>query len=223
VVDGDLAQELDPRDAPPDWPTGIVPYGRTTPYQTPAPPAQSADANVAYALNPALVDWAYGITRDTKLPDDALLAKLRAPYSGQGATPPFVLEGEGLMSARNWYGEHLNDWARAWTSYWTGGKGVFAMSAEEDTGVMQGLTFLARAGRARLDRVLILRAGSDYTVGPPGMTGAEFLAKETHEGFPATPEALNALYLVASPVAAFLADNWARTRNETPAAVAHQR
>jgi purine nucleoside permease len=127
-----------------------------------------------------------------------------------------VLEGEGLMSARTWYGEKLNGWARQWVGYWTGGKGVFAMSAEEDTGVMQGLSALAHAGRARLDRVLILRAASDYTVGPPGTSAAAFLAKETTEGFPATPEALNALYLVASPVAAYLADNWTRTRDEVP-------
>jgi purine nucleoside permease len=216
VIDGDLAQELDPRDAPSDWPTGIVPYDRTTPYQTPAPPGQSSDANVAYALNAGLVDWAYQQTRDVKLADDDLLAKLRAPYSGLGATPPFVLEGESLASARNWYGAQLNDWARRWTSYWTGDSGVFAMSDEEDSGVMQGLTFLARAGRARLDRVLILRAGSDYTVGPPDLTAAQFLAKEAHAGFPATPEALNALYRVASPVAGYLADNWAQTRDATP-------
>jgi len=216
VVDGDLAQELDPRDAPPDWPTGIVPYGRSAPYQAPTPALQGENAGVAYALDPALVDWAYGRTRDIKLPDDALLAKLRAPYAGLGAAPPFVLEGEGLMSARTWYGEKLNDWARAWTGYWTGGKGVFAMSAEEDTGIMQGLTFLAQAGRARLDRVLILRAGSDYTIPPPGMTGAAFLAKETAESFPATLEALNGLYLVASPVAAYLADNWGTTRDRIP-------
>ena len=215
VVDGDLAQELDPRDAPPDWPTGIVPYGRKTPYAAPTPALLGENAGVAYALNSSLVDWAYAQTKDTKLPDDALLAKLRAPYSGLGAAPPFVLEGEGLMSARTWYGEKLNDWARQWVSYWTGGKGVFAMSAEEDTGVMQGLSFLAHAGRANLDRVLILRAGSDYTVGPPGMTAAQFMAKETQEDFPATPEALNNLYLVASPVAAYLADNWTQTREDS--------
>ena len=220
VVDGDLAQELDPRDAPPDWPTGIVPYGRTKPYQEPAPAGLSASANVAYALNPRLVDWAYARTREIKLPDDAVQAKLRAPYAGLGAAPPFVLEGEGLISARNWYGETLNDWARQWVGYWTGGKGVFAMSDEEDTGVMQGLAFVAHAGRASLDRVLILRAASDYTIGPPGMSAADFLAKETHEGFPATPEALNNLYLVASPVAAYLADNWTKTRDVIPSAVA---
>ena len=122
----------------------------------------------------------------------------------------------GPRSARTWYGEKLNDWARLWVPYWTGGKGVFAMSDEEDTGVMQGLSFLAHAGRVSLDRVLILRAGSDYTVPPPGMTGAAFLAKETAESFPATIEALNGLYLVASPVAAYLADNWTTTRGHIP-------
>ena len=218
VVDGDLAQELDTRDMPADWPVGIVPYGRTTPYAAPAPDIHTDSANVAYALNAALVDWAYGRTRDIKLPDDPTLVRLRAPYDGQGHLPPFVLEGEGLMSARNWYGERLNDWARRWVDYWTGGHGVFAMSAEEDTGVMQALTFLAQAGRAKLNRVLILRAASDYTVPPPGVSAGAFLAKETTGGFPANQEALDALYTVASPVARALADDWARTRDTFPGA-----
>lgn len=218
VVDGDLAQELDARDMPADWPIGVTPYDRVTPYEQPAPPSQSNSANVAYALNPGLVHWAYAKTKDIKLTDDALLAKLRAPYLGPGQRPPFVLEGEGLMSATTWYGEHLNDWAERWVDYWTGGKGVFAMSAEEDTGIMQALTYLDHGGRVKLDRVLILRAGSDYSIQPPGMTGAAFLAKETHEGFPATPEALDSLYAVASPVARALAADWIHTRNTVPSA-----
>ena len=218
VIDGDLAQELDPRDMPADWPTGIVPYGRKTPYELTPPPAHANDPTVAYALNPGLVDWAYARTRDLKLADDDRLKVLRAPYAGPGAQPPFVLEGEGLMSARTWYGPQLNDWAERWVGYWTGGKGVFAMSAEEDTGILQALSFLARDGRVKLDRVLILRAASDYTVGPPGMTAAAFLAKETDQGFPATPEALDALYAVAAPVARTLAADWKYTREAPPAA-----
>ena len=44
------------------------------------------------------------------------------------------------MSSRFWYGPQMTRWAERWVPYWTGGKGVFAMSAEEDTGVMQALT-----------------------------------------------------------------------------------
>ena len=156
------------------------------------------------------MDWAYARTRDIALPDDPALARLRAPYAGAALRPPFVFKGETLASARTWYGEHMNDWAERWVSYWTGGKGVFAMSDEEDTGVMQGLSFLAQDGRVRLDRVLILRAASDYTVGPPGMTAAAFLAKEATSGFPGTStEALHhPLRPLASPVARALADDW---------------
>ena len=216
VVDGDLAQELDAREMPPDWPTGIVPYQRSTPYEAPPPPIHTQIANVAYALNRRLADWAYQRTRGVDLPDDPTLARLRAPYGGAGQRPPFVLEGDGLMSARTWYGDLLNEWARRWVSYWTGGEGVFAMSAEEDTGIMQALTMLSQDGRARLDRVLILRSASDYTVAPPGMMAAAFLAHETHAGFPAEPEALDTLYRVASPIARFLAEDWTHTRDVTP-------
>lgn len=216
VIDGDLAQELDARDIPADWPTGIVPYDRTKPYETPAPALHTPAANVGYALNPTLVDWAYAKTRGISLPDDQALAKLRAPYSGPAKQPPFVLEGEGLMAARVWYGDHFNDWAERWVSYWTGGKGVFTMSAEEDTGIMQALSLLAQDGRARVDRVLVLRGASDYSIEPPGMTPADFMAKEASEGFPAEQQALDNLYAVASPVARALAEDWAHTRDTPP-------
>lgn len=216
VVDGDLAQEIDPRDMPADWPTGIVPYDRTRPYQQPPPPAHSDNANVAYTLNRKLTDWAYRQTRQVALHDDAVLARLRAPYSGAGGRPPFVLEGDSLMSSRFWYGEQLNAWAEQWVDYWSRGQGVFAMSAEEDSGIMQALTQLAGARKVNLDRVLILRAASDYTVAPPGMSAAEFLARENTGGFPGTPAALENLYVVAAPVARTLAEGWSTFREKTP-------
>jgi purine nucleoside permease len=216
VIDGDLSQELDARDIPPDWSTGIVPNGRVRPFEQPAPPGDTDAGHVVYALNRDLVDWAYNRTKGIKLPDNPNLARLRSAYTGPGAQPPFVLEGEGLMSARFWYGDHLTAWAEQWVPYYTGGQGVFAMSAEEDTGILQALTFLSQDHRVRLDRVLVLRAASDYAVAPPGMTGAAFLAKEASGGLPANPEALDALYAVAAPVARALEEDWEHTKDMTP-------
>jgi purine nucleoside permease len=219
VVDGDLAQELDPRDAPPDWPTGIVPYGRIRPYQSPPPPAQSTEGNLAYELNRKLVDWAFERTREVPLADGEGLRKLRTAYAtGPAQKPPFVLEGDALMSARFWYGPRLDDWAERWVAYWTAGRGLFAMSAEEDSGILQGLTQLAQAGRVRLDRVLVLRTASDYVVQPSGMTTADFMAKEDTGGYPALSAALDNAYRVAAPVARYLSDHWVQTRDGTPAA-----
>jgi purine nucleoside permease len=216
VVDGDLGQEIDPREAPADWPTGMVPYDRTVPYEQPVPPIHSDNANMAYLLNRKLVDWAYARSKATPLPDVPALAELRKPYSGQGAKPAFVLEGDALMSATFWFGDRMNAWAQQWTDYWTHGQGVFVMSAEEDTGVLQALTQLAGAKKVDLDRVLVLRGASDYTTAPPGMTTADFLAWEKKTDFPATPAALENLYTVAAPVARALAKDWAVTKGKIP-------
>jgi purine nucleoside permease len=37
------------------------------------------------------------------------------------------------------------------------------MTAMEETGTLQALSFLARAGRVDLSRILVLRTGSNYT------------------------------------------------------------
>jgi purine nucleoside permease len=174
------------------------------------------DGNMAYALNAKLVDWAYLTSRNVALLDDDATKALRRPYDGPGGQPPMVLQGDGLMSARFWYGEKMNDWARRWVDYWTDGHGLFAMSAEEDAGILQALTFLAAAKKVDRDRVLVLRAASDYTLPPPGMNAAAFLAAENTQGFPGTPGALENLYRVAAPVAHALADGWSQTRDHVP-------
>ena len=48
----------------------------------------------------------------------------------------------------------------------------------EDTGTMQSLTNLAKAGRVDLRRVMVLRTASNYDSQPPGLTAAENLAEE---------------------------------------------
>jgi purine nucleoside permease len=216
VVDGDLGQEIDAREIPADWPTGILPSGRTAPYQLPAPPYQSFAANMAYPLNPTLVDWAFDLTRAVTLADDDKIAALRRLYGGEGARPPFVLRGDGLMSARFRYGARVTDWSERWVDYWTGGKGVFAMAAEEDSGILQGLTMLAGAGRAKLDRVLVLRAASDYTLGPPGVSAVDLMLGEAKTGPVGMRPALENLYRVGSPVVRYLSDHWAVTRDVVP-------
>ncbi len=124
------------------------------------------------------------------------------------------------MSARFWYGEKMNDWARRWVDYWTDGKGLFAMSAEEDSGILQALTFLAAAKKVDRDRVLVLRAASDYTLPPPGMSAAAFFQKENTQGFPGTPAALENLYRVAAPVARAIVADWPHARDVIPSPAA---
>jgi len=57
IVDGDLAYEIDGREIPADWTTGIVAYDRATPFELPAPPAVSDNGTLAYELNGGLAAW----------------------------------------------------------------------------------------------------------------------------------------------------------------------
>ena len=211
--------EIDAREIPPGWPTFIVPFQRTTPYQQPAPPADSVWGTAVTTLNAGLVDWAYGLTRDTALPDSPGLRTLRARYTDTRAArqPPAVLEGDTLSSGMFWVGWKMNDWAEQWTRYWTHGTGTFATTAEEDAGLMQALTFLAQAHRVDLARVLVLRTASDYDAPPPGETAAALLASEgTETGFAAYRASLNAAYEVGSKVVLHLATRWSVTRDHIP-------
>jgi purine nucleoside permease len=60
--------------------------------------------------------------------------------------------------------------------YHTDGKGNYVTTAMEDTGTLQSLTFLARAGRVDISRVMVLRTASDFDQPVPGRTAAESLA-----------------------------------------------
>jgi purine nucleoside permease len=219
VVNADLGFEVDSRDTPPGWPTGIVPFQRTTPYASPAPDATSIHGQQAYQLNGGLQHWAYARTAATPLADDVHLTTIRAAYTHfpNAQRPPFVLLGDSLCGDRFWVGASMNAWAEQWVSYWTGGRGTFAMTAEEDAGILQSLTFLAAAHRVDTARVLVLRTASDYDAPGDGEDAASLLASDTGKGGEsAYREALEAAYRVGSPVVMELATHWERYRSHIP-------
>ena len=218
IVDGDLAYEIDGREIPAGWPTGIVAYDRTTPFEQPAPPAVSDNGVQAYDLNDRLATWAYGLTRDLVLPDDDKLRAARAGYPDlpNAQRPPFVLTGDTLTADRFWIGARMSDWAEKWVPYWTKGKGRFTTAAEEDAAYLQSLTFLAHAGRVDLARALDLRTGSDFSIPPKGMSAADFLKSEATGNYAANAGAIRNAYLVGSPVVRELAQHWPRYSRTVP-------
>jgi purine nucleoside permease len=212
-VNADLAFEIDARDMPRSWTTGIVPFDRKTPYGSPAPDADSMHGVEAYRLNTSLAKWAYELTAGTPLADNANLRRIRAPYASfpNASRPPFVLRGDTLSGDRYWIGTSMNAWAERWVSYWTRGRGTFAMTAEEDAGIMQSLTFLAQAHRVDTHRVLVLRTASDYSAPGEGQDAASLLAQDASQnGESAYREALEAAYRVGSRVVNELSTHWDR-------------
>ncbi len=86
----------------------------------------------------------------------------------------------------------------------------------EDTGTLQSLKFLAHAGKADWNRILILRTVSNYDQPPPGMTAWESLAAENAGKYSAFLPALESAYAVGHVVVDKLVENWASTQNQVP-------
>ena len=99
--------------------------------------------------------------------------------------------------------------------YWSDGATDFVTSAMEDTGSFQAVEYLDRIGRADRDRFLVLRAGSNYTVPPPGVSAAENLLAE-RKGYTGLIGALESLYLVGTRVIDELSGNWDRYETRIP-------
>jgi len=213
LVDGDLAHEIDAREIPADWPTGY--FARYT--RKPFDPKKPQPTGEMLRLNPALTEWAYQLTKDTKLDDHPSLKETREKFVGypNAQKPPFVLKGDQLAAMTFWHGKVLNDWANKWVDYWSEGKGNFVTSAMEDTGTFQALTYLHPTGKVNKDRVMVLRTASNYTMPPPGMSAAEHLLKE-NDGYAGLDASVEAAYRVGAVVVDEIVSKWTTYKDHTP-------
>lgn len=215
VVEGDLAHEIDAREVPADWSTGYTPFGRYEPY---AQPREDKKIGEVYQLQPGLVEWAYQLTKDTPLDDNAEMQRRRSLYVGfpNAQRAPFVLKGDNLASSTYWHGKLLNQWANEWVSYHTEARGNYVTTAMEDTGTLQALTWLARAGKADVQRVLVLRTASNFDMQWPGGTAHASLSGG-HEGpLGGLLPSIEAAYKVGSRVVHALLKDWERHSTELP-------
>jgi purine nucleoside permease len=214
VVDGDLAFEVDARQIPASWPTGYVPLRKGTPYEQPA----TDDYGEVYTLNPGLVGWAFHLTQNVPLPDSDALRKSRSRFAGfpNAQKPPFVTRGDDLSASTFWHGSKMDEWANAWTRYYTGGKGNYMVAAMEDSGTAQALTFLSGAGRIDLQRVLALRTVSNYDREAPDVQVSESLQEMVSGNYSAYTPALEAAEIVGDKVVRDLVEHWAERESTIP-------
>ena len=214
----DIRQEIDPREAPPDWPYGILAIGALRPDTAPDPQRAWGDEPRAWALNPALADWAFHLTQNSHLMDTPEIAALRSTWTGYPAAqrPPFVFEGDTLASDSYWHGRILTRYAQDWVRIHTHGQGRFAMTDMEDSGIAEALQRLDRMHRADFRRFLVLRTASNFSMQAPGRSAADSLTAPYVGG----PPALEDAWRVGSPVLHALLANWSFYRDHVPGNVA---
>ncbi|MBF0865687.1 MAG: purine nucleoside permease [Gluconobacter potus] len=221
VINGGLSHLIDPREIPASWPDGFTPVQGSTPDEKPRPALHSGMGDMEYTLDPALVQWVYGLTKDIILPDNDGLKASRLRYTGFAAAqkPPSVQLGDTISGETFWVGAKMNQWAERWVKYWTDGQGVMATTAEEDVAFCQALALQGKAGRVDPKRALILRTASNFDMQPPGQSAAQLLSDEAHEtGFSGFQASVDAAYTVGSVVVKELATHWDRYEKALPTA-----
>jgi purine nucleoside permease len=215
VVDGDVGYEIDGREIPKSWSTGVIPWERSRPFEEPRP----TDFQQLYRLNPGLVDWAARDTKDIVLDDTPQMKKMRDSYTGfpEAQAPPKVLKGATISTSRFWEGAMMSKWAGDWVEYWSGGASQYYTTACEDSGIMRALTNLGKAKKIDLNRVLVLRTASDFDQPPPGVTPAESLAtKDSPDHLGGFLPSLEAAFRVGNKVVSDIVKNWEEYSVEPP-------
>ncbi len=228
VVDGDPTFEIDHNETPASWPYGMVALGATEPGKVPdnidsAPAAGVSDngsggvGKIVYTINPSLVDWAYQLTKQVPVADNAALAANRAPFKNfpNALLKPAVLEGDSMGADHFWAGAIMTQWAEDWVRLYTRGTGALAIADCEDQGITLAIQELDRLGRVDAKRLLILRTASNFTMPPPGISAEKYLFDDLASS-PGYLPSLEANYRVGSVVVEALLQNWEQYKNQVP-------
>jgi purine nucleoside permease len=212
-VVGDVAREIDPREMPAEWPYGFFPVAAKAPNPPVVPPAPWTRSNL-YPLNAGLAAWAFQQTRNLKLGDDAAVAAFRAGFKGfpEAQRPPFVLRGDTFASDTFWHGTIMTRYAEDWVRLYTAGQGTFVMTEMEDSGYMGAMERLEAMHKVDARRVMVLRAGSNFTMPRPGHTAVESVTAP----YIGTRLALESAWLCGSTVVHQILSHWDEMETHVP-------
>jgi purine nucleoside permease len=211
LVEFGLQWEIDAREIPPEWTSGYLGIYAANPTQKPRLESRTE----VFQLNEALLGHAYALSRHVPLADSAPAQAARAKFTAAPANrPPAVLQCD-TASADTWFsGTRLGQRASEWTKILTDGRGVFCTAQQEDNATYEALRRGATAKLVDLDRVAVLRAGSNFLRPYEGQSSADNLLSYAAQGGFAI--ALENLYRAASPLVRQIVDDWTRWRRGVP-------
>jgi purine nucleoside permease len=212
LVDFGMQWEIDGREIPADWTTGYLGINTRSPADKPPLDYRTE----VFQLNEVLLQKAYALSRNVGLSDNAQAQAARARFGTAPANqPPTVLQCDTLAGDTWFSGSLLGQRASQWTRILTDGKGVYCTTQQEDNATFEALKRGARVKLVDLDRVAVLRAGSDFDRPAPGQTSADNLLNYAAQG--GFDIALQNLYLAGAPLVREITTHWRAWRGGVPA------
>lgn len=156
-----LQYEFDAREMPANFSTGYFAYGTYLPNQFP----ESLYGTEVFELNEALRDIAFGFASRANLSGDPTAQAYGDKYGALGETflaatrPPSVAKCDVATSDVYYSGNMLSEAFENTTAIWTNGSGVYCMTAQEDTAVLEVLVRMAIENLVDFSRVILMRTG----------------------------------------------------------------
>ncbi|HZZ13049.1 MAG TPA: purine nucleoside permease [Paraburkholderia sp.] len=211
LVDFGIQWEIDGREIPPGWNTGYL--GINTKSPSDKPPLDYRTE--VFQLNTRLADTAYDLSRNVALLDSIDAQNARAKYTYAPANrPPSVIQCDTLAGDTWWSGTLLGQRARDWTKILTDNKGTYCTTQQEDNATYEALKRAASVQKVDLDRVAVLRAGSDFDRPYDGQTSADNLLNYAAQGGFAI--AIENLFRSGNPLVQDIATHWSQWREGVP-------
>lgn len=188
VVDGDLGTHFDYRDVTSRDPADVQ--------QNAWIPLDTYDDSV-FHLNETLAKQAYNIAKHVTLADDATAQAARNQYPSQAGMHPFVARCDTVGADDFFSGTNAANTMDHIVRFRTNGAATKCTSEFEDPAFANALQL-----RGMLNRLIIVRAASDFETPAPGQDAYELI----NSGFPGYSIATQNEYLVGSAIAHALAN-----------------
>ncbi|SDI25441.1 purine-nucleoside phosphorylase [Paraburkholderia phenazinium] len=211
LVDFGIQWELDAREIPSNWNTGYL--GINTKSPSDKPPLDYRTE--VFQLNPQLADAAFALSRNVTLADNAQAQAARAHFNYAPANlPPSVIQCDTLGGDTWWSGTLIGERARDWTKLLTDGNGTYCTTQQEDNATYEALKRAASTHRVDLNRVAVLRTGSDFDRPYAGQTSVDNLLNYAAQG--GFTIAVDNLFIAGNPLVQQIATHWSQWRDGVP-------
>jgi len=159
AVDVGIAHEIDARELPEGWKDGYFGVMTDSPEAMPKLNFRSE----VFRLDETLLQRAYALSKSAVLEDSADVRAYRQHYPSAPANQPPKVSICDTASADTWWvGKRLGDHARHWTKLLTQGAGVYCTTQQEDNASLTALSRAWHSGLLDMQRIAILRSGSDF-------------------------------------------------------------
>ncbi|MGN7443062.1 purine-nucleoside phosphorylase [Pseudomonas lactis] len=203
--------ELDSRDAPKDWPTGYIGINTKGPNEKPPLDYKTE----VFELNQKLQAKAFALSHKVELTESKESAAWRKHYPAAPANQPPQVTRCDTLAGNTWFsGTRLSERAEVWTQLLTDNKGEYCTTQQEDNSTYEALLRASREGLVDIQRLAVVRAGSDFDRPYPGYSEVDNLLKYADQG--GFVPALENLYRTGNPLVQAIVKNWSAWEKGVP-------